>query len=33
MLPSLAALLKSFLRSPTRNAALSVVIHNRLARR
>ena len=33
MFPSLAALLKSFLRSPTRHAALSVVIHNRLARR
>jgi hypothetical protein len=33
MFPSLAALLKSFLRSPTRHTALSVVIHNRLARR
>jgi glycosyltransferase involved in cell wall biosynthesis len=33
MFPSLTALLKSVLRSPSRHAALSVVIHNRLARR
>jgi glycosyltransferase involved in cell wall biosynthesis len=33
MLPSLAALLRSFLRSPSRHTALSVVMHNWLARR
>ncbi len=32
MLPSVAALLKSFLRSPRRHTALSVVMHNWLAR-
>jgi hypothetical protein len=33
MLPSLASLLRSFLRSPSRHTALSVVMHNWLARR